>query len=471
MKKTLLALLFISTNLVMGQIPCESGSADGFPCEGLDLMDRIPLADFDASLANDNWGWTDPETGGEYAIIGLSNGTAFVDVTDPLDVVYLGKLPTFTDPSIWRDIKVYDNHAFIVSEADGHGMQVFDLTRLRTVSSPPVTFDEDAHYSGFGSAHNIAINEDTGFAYAIGTDTFSGGIHMVNIQSPLSPQFAGGYADSGYTHDAQIVTYSGPDGTHTGKELFFGSNEDVVVIVDVTDKDNPILLSAVNYSDIGYTHQGWLTEDQRYFLLADEVDEIIFGFETKTIIFDVSDIDNPEFAFNYFSQNPSTDHNGYVVGDQFYLASYRAGLRILDLTGIDSGTIVESHYFDTWPSSDNAGTGNGSWNVYPFFESGNIVVSDQDNGFFLVRDNSVLSTVDQEILEAMAYPNPMQEQLTVQYGAPIEHVQIFNLTGQLVKDLEFTNGLDAINIDVSGLSAGFYVLQVNDAAVQKLMKR
>ena len=471
MKKILLALLFISSNLVVAQIPCESGTADGFPCQGLDLMDRIPLETFDAFLANDNWGWTDTETGKEYALIGLSNGTAFVDISDPLDVVYLGKLPTFTESSIWRDIKVYQNFAFIVSEADDHGMQVFDLTRLRTVSSPPVTFDEDAHYSGFGSAHNIAINEDTGFAYAIGTDTFGGGIHMVNIQTPLSPQFAGGFADSGYSHDAQIVTYTGPDTEHIGKELFFGSNEDVVVIVDVTDKDNPSMLSMVDYSDTGYTHQGWLTEDQRYFLLADEVDEIIFGFETKTIIFDVSDLDNPEFSFNYFSQNSATDHNGYVVGDQFYLASYRAGLRVLDISGIDSGTIVESHYFDTWPSSDNAGTGNGSWNVYPFFESGNIVVSDQDNGFFLVRDNSVLSTAETEILEAIAYPNPMEDQLNIQFTAPISSIKIYNLAGQLVKKLDLNANATTVNLDVSRLAAGFYTLQINNTVTQKLIKR
>ena len=471
MKKILLALLFISSNLLVAQIPCESGTADGFPCQGLDLMDRIPLETFDAFLANDNWGWTDTETGKEYALIGLSNGTAFVDISDPLDVVYLGKLPTFTESSIWRDIKVYQNFAFIVSEADDHGMQVFDLTRLRTVSSPPLTFDQDAHYSGFGSAHNIAINEDTGFAYAIGTDTFGGGIHMVNIQTPLSPQFAGGFADSGYSHDAQIVTYTGPDTDHIGKELFFGRNEDVVVIVDVTDKDNPSMLSMVDYSDTGYTHQGWLTEDQRYFLLADEVDEIIFGFETKTIIFDVSDLDNPEFAFNYFSQNSATDHNGYVVGDQFYVASYRAGLRVLDISGIDSGTVVESHYFDTWPSSDNAGTGAGSWNVYPFFESGNIVVSDQDNGFFLVRDNSVLSTAEAEILEAIAYPNPMEDQLNIQFTAPISSIKIYNLAGQLVKTLDSNANATTVNLDVSQLAAGFYSLQINNTVTQKLIKR
>ena len=64
--------------------------------------------------------------------------------------VYLGKLPTHTSSTTWRDVKVYNNYAFIVSEAGGHGMQVFDLTRLRDVANPPETFTEDAHYDGFG---------------------------------------------------------------------------------------------------------------------------------------------------------------------------------------------------------------------------------------------------------------------------------------------------------------------------------
>lgn len=470
MKKTLLAILFLVTGTALAQTPCESGSAGGFPCDGLDLQDRIPLSVFDSGITNDNWGWTDPDTGKEYALIGLGNGTAFVDISNPTDVVYLGKLPTFTDPSIWRDIKVYNNYAFIVSEADGHGMQVFDLTRLRSVSSPPVTFTEDAHYNGFGSAHNIAINEDTGFAYGVGTDTFDGGIHIVNIQNPLSPVFAGGYSASGYTHDAQIVTYSGPDGTHTGKELFFGSNEDVVVIVDVTNKENPQLLSTVDYSNIGYTHQGWLTEDQRYFILSDEVDEIIFGFETKTIIFDVSDLDNPEFSFNYFSQNPSTDHNGYVVGDQFYLASYRSGLRVMDISDIASGSMVETHYFDTWPDSDNAGTGDGAWNVYPFFESGNLVISDQENGFFLVRDNSVLNSADEQSVVTSIFPNPMNEVINIKSEQPINNIDIYSVSGQLVKQYQGQTDI-LVSLDVSELSAGFYFLRLNKETTHKLMKR
>ena len=129
MKKiTFIFTLFAST-FAFAQVPCAGGNAAGFPCEGFNLQFDITPGGMNASGANDSWGWTDPQDGKEYAIIGVSNGTAFFDISDPTNSAYLGKLPTHTDPSTWRDIKVYNNHAFVVSEADGHGMQVFDLTR------------------------------------------------------------------------------------------------------------------------------------------------------------------------------------------------------------------------------------------------------------------------------------------------------------------------------------------------------
>jgi len=242
--------------------------------------------------------------------------------------------PTQTSNSAWRDIKVYQNHAFVVSEANGHGMQVFDLTQLRNVTNPPVTFTETAHYDQFGNAHNIVINEETGFAYAVGTSTFSGGPHFIDITTPSNPSPAGGHSISGYTHDAQVVLYTGPDTDYQGREILIGSNLSLVAIVDVTDKNNPIEIATMTYSGIDIAHQGWFTEDQRFFLLGDEGDEVNSGFSTRTIVFDLEDLDNPEIHFEYEGTNPSTDHNGYVVGNLFYLASYRAGMRVIDISDI-----------------------------------------------------------------------------------------------------------------------------------------
>lgn len=363
---------------------CENGQAGGFPCRGYDLVARIELSDFNAARGNDCWGWTDPDTGKEYAIMGVDNGTVFIDISDASEPLYLGKLNTRTSSSTWRDIKVYNNHAFIVSEASGHGMQIFDLTKLRSVPNPPAVFNSDAVYTEFGSAHNIVINEESGYAYAVGTDTYNGGPHFINIQEPLLPFQDGGYSMDSYSHDAQVVTYNGPDADYAGKEILIGSNENELVIADITDKANPEGISSVSYSQVGYTHQGWFTEDQRYFIVGDELDELQFGFNSRTLIFDFSDLDNPILIGEYLGSTEAIDHNGYVKGNQYFLANYTRGLTVLDITGAGSNQLEEVGFFDTHPENDGASFA-GAWSVYPFFDSGNIIISDINKGLFIVK--------------------------------------------------------------------------------------
>ncbi len=372
---------------VTGFTPCANGMAGIYPCNGYDLLGRISLSEFSANAGNDVWGWTDPETNKEYALMGLDNGTGFVDITDIENLKYLGKLPSATSSSSWRDIKVYQNHAYIVSEADGHGMQVFDLTRLRNVSNAPEVFNDDGLYNGFGNAHNVVINEETGFAYSVGTardDAFNGGVHFVDLQDPKNPISAGGYGVNGYSHDAQVITYNGPDVDYVGAEIFVGANENQVTIVNVTDKGNPMGISTFGYSNLAYTHQGWFTEDQRYLILGDELDEVNFGFDSRTLVFDLLDLDNPILHTSYSGQTTAIDHNGYVKGDQYFLANYRAGVRVLDISEIANKIISEEGFFDTFPSSNSAGF-EGVWSVYPYFLSGKIVVSDINSGLFVIK--------------------------------------------------------------------------------------
>ena len=370
------------------QYPCLNGFANGYPCNGFDLMSHISITELGGIGANgnDSWGWTDPQSGKEYALVGTSTNTAFIDMSDPSNLIFLGSLPTATDNSLWRDVKVYNNHAFIVSEAQGHGMQIFDLTRLRNVVNPPEIFTADANYNEFGSAHNILINENTGFAYVVGSNTFSGGPHFINIQNPTSPFAAGGYENDSYSHDAQVVTYNGPDSDYTGKEILIGSNENEVVIVDVSDKNNPTQISTIDYSNIGYTHQGWFTESMTYFILGDELDEINFGSNSRTLVFDFTDLDNPTFHMEYLGPTTAIDHNVYVVGNTLYISNYSAGLRTVDISNISSGAMVETGFFDTFAANNNTAF-NGAWNIYPFFESGNIIISDIQGGLFIVRPN------------------------------------------------------------------------------------
>ena len=466
MKKFSFIIALLTSATMMAQFPCEGGSSFGFPCEGYFMQSKLYLSQMSAGDGNDSWGWTDPTNGKEYALVGLDNGTAFIDISDPVNAIYLGKLATHTSPSIWRDIKVYNNYAFIVSEAGGHGMQVFDLTRLRNVANPPETFTEDAHYNAFGSAHNIVINEETGFAYAVGTGTFNGGPHFINIANPLNPTPAGGYSDSGYTHDAQVIIYNGPDADYQGQEIYVGSNENQVVIVNVTNKNNPQLISTINYGSVDYTHQSWLTEDRSFLLIGDELDENAFGFNTRTIVANVADLDNPFYFFQYFGNIASIDHNGYVKGDRYYLANYSGGMRVIDISNIANQQMTEIGYFDTFPANDNVNF-NGTWNVYPYFASGNIVISGE-GGFTLVKSEN-FGLEDQDIQAFTMSPNPANDFVVLRSAStPINSIVVHNLLGQEVLSL---NGFDQqeFNLDISHLNSGVYMITINNLQTLKLV--
>lgn len=399
----------------MGATPCVGGMAGPYPCENVDLMTFMPLSTFNANSANDIWGWTDPLDGKEYALMGVFNGTVFVDVTDPVNPVYLGKLPTQTSGSSWRDIKVYNNYAFIVSEASGHGMQIFDLTELRSVVSPPVTFSNSDHYNGFGDAHNIAINEDSGYAYAVGSNTCSSGLHMINIQDPLNATNAGCFSADGYTHDAQCVNYAGPDPDYAGAEVCFNSNEDTLTIVDVTNKAAPAQIARTPYQGADYTHQGWLLDGQRYFLLGDEGDELTFGHNTKTYIWDLIDLDNPQLIDFYLGPHASIDHNMYVVGSYVYQSNYSSGLRILSLSDVANGNLSQVAYFDTYTPNNNASY-NGTWSNYPFYDSGTVVASGIGEGLFILKptlEMGVLATDKEKIEGTVTVGESFTDTLTV----------------------------------------------------------
>ena len=371
--------------------PAGFGQDGPFNASNIELLSHLTLAQIGAGpanvLANDCWGWTDSQTGKEYAICGLMHATSFVDISNPRDPKYLGRVMTQTGTSSWRDMKVYQDHVFIVADGNGnHGMQVFDLTRLRDADPDnPQDFSIDAWYDeGIRSAHNVAINEASGFAYIVGSDRADGGLHIVNIQNPVNPVFAGEFADDGYTHDVAVFTYNGPDPDYAGREIAFACNEDTLTIVDVTDKQNTQMVSRNEYPEHRYSHECWLTEDQRYVYLNDELDERFYGGNTRIHVFDCLDLDNPVYLGFDTGPTGAVDHNLYINGDKLYLANYAAGMRVFQLDPDNPSEFEEIAFIDTF-NADDARDFDGVWSTYPFFESGNIVISDRQNGMFVVR--------------------------------------------------------------------------------------
>jgi len=374
---------------------CTEGAVESFDCNDIELLAYIPISLLTAPesargiRANDNWGWTDSETGREYALVGRNDGTSFIDITDPTNPMLIGDLPkTSNTPrsQLWRDIKTYGDHAFIVADGAGaHGMQVFDLTRLRDVLDPPVVFDPDLLYRGDGlnvveSSHNVIINEETGFAYL--TSRGCAGMHMVDISEPMEPTFVG-CSEPGGTHDAQCIVYRGPDESYRGQEICLRMSGNRFQISDVTDKSNPVELSTSSHPNPAYMHQGWVTEDHRYFIMYDESDVIAGNVETtRTLVWELDDLEDPILVKEFFGSLPASAHNLYVKGDFTYQANYKYGLHILDTS--DPLNPVEVGMFDTSPFGTGPGFG-GAWSTYPFFDSGTILVTSMQEGLFMLK--------------------------------------------------------------------------------------
>ena len=383
--------------IVGNETRCDGGRAAHFTCDNVDLLAYLPvdaLGGGATESVSDLWGWTDPETGREYVLVGRTGGAAFVDITNPATPVYVGIVPANNSGA--RDLKVYRDHLFFTGDGAGdHGLVVFDLTRLRSVSQPPVEFEPDAVYAGIASAHNLILDPESGYAYPVGAsgggETCGGGLHMVDIRDPVNPSFAGCYTDTegllwaGRTHDGQCVVYRGPDEDYQGRQICFASNETALRVVDVTDKENPLPLAAATYPGRAYIHQGWLTDDQQYFYLNDELDELVGQADhTRTLILDVADLDDPVIVGEYLGSTTATDHNLYIKGDRMYQANYRAGLQIIDIS--DRENPVEVGHFDTTPYDGGNPPGfSGAWTAYPFFESGVVVVSSRAEGLFIVK--------------------------------------------------------------------------------------
>lgn len=440
-------------------------NSGGYPCNNVELMDVESLSDLGGGdNGNDCWGWVDDETGREIAMFGRSNGTAFIDVTDPTDMKYFANLPTASSPSLWRDIKVYGEYAYIVSEAGEHGLQIVHMPNLLGLSTDEVTtISPDGYYSGFGNAHNIMINEETGYAYPIGTNTFNGGLHVLDLNDPLNPELVGAY-DGAYSHDIHPIVYNGPDQDYAGKEVvvcFNGYNG--ISIVNAQDKSDIQLISQVSYAQSGYTHQGWVGDNHRFCYFNDELDESSFGNNTRTYILDIADLDAPVIIGYFEAPVESIDHNLYAIGDKLYQSNYLSGLRVLDVSDAENGNLELVGYFDTNPESD-APSFNGTWSNYPYFPSGNIAVSTFTH-FFMVRPSDAISpnpvTVE-EPTTAMApavYPNPAQSTIQLEGFDGEAHLALYGMNGQWVKSWEGLPATTGLHLAVGDLPEGVYVLK------------
>jgi len=361
---------------------CKGGHASQYPCKGIDLVSHMPPDQLAGARIADVWGWRDPETKKEYAILGSTRGILFVDVTRPLAPVYLGNVAPKDPVGIWQELEIFQNHVYAVCDLVPCGLQIFDLTRLRGVEAaqpwaPDVVFP-------LTTVHTIDLNPDTGMLYANGTFFPAPGPQLIfDVNVPKAPVLVGMTADDGYSHDSLCRNYKGPDKDYKGKEICFNFNEDTVTIYDMSNHAAPTQIARVTYDNASYVHSGTLTKGHEYLVSTDEGDEQDHGLRSTSYIWDVRDLDKTKLAGIYTAKTASIDHNMYSEGDAIFHASYTAGLRILDSSQAGKGKLKEVAYFDIMPQGDEAAF-DGTWAAYPYLPSGNVLVGGMSQGLYIV---------------------------------------------------------------------------------------
>ena len=421
-------------------------------------MGALPITDtFDIGMLNDIWGYTSP-AGEEYALVGTTASLAVVRVTDPENPVFLGSLESqapFDIGNLWGDAGVFGDFAYYTSEIVGSQIEIVDLSGLDALGPAPSAdtvlplpnLQTDA--GGYRSAHNIMINEETGFAYVAGVRLAEGAannacgdeeparfntlIYDLNAD-PTNPQVVACLPNIG-EHDFYPIVYDGPDEDHQGREILFvfdgrdregqalenpvgGKTE----IWDVTDKNNIQVLASFRVPELVFSHNGWTTEEQDFLFIGDEIDELAqAGWsgivdlnlsqpvdeptnkpQTGTYIVDIQDLDNPVVVERFTDGTVGLDHNFVVKGDKLYIASYASGTRVLQIVRDASGnvTLEPFAHMDTEPrlqenilnvnQEENFGSAFlGQWGIFPLFDSGTVIASDRNNGLMVMELSDV----------------------------------------------------------------------------------
>lgn len=224
---------------------------EGVLSHNMEAVAFIPIADMLTEKVNDIASWYDEEEDITYLLVGCENGTALFRMLPGARPIFMGKLPTQSVTSLWRDIKVVHGHAYIVSEAPAHGMQVMDLEALRAWSplEGPVTWAPDTVVSTPSTAHNVVAFEEASKVIQVGTSTMGGGAVIFDLSDPSAPSLIGGLSEWGSLHDAQALIYNGPDAAHVGKEILFAAGGESLWILDITDASDVQLIGTSTYTN------------------------------------------------------------------------------------------------------------------------------------------------------------------------------------------------------------------------------
>lgn len=355
--------------LVLSMLLCS------IPFYAQDSLETVKLGLLPYSeTINDVWGYED--NGKEYALVGVNTGFSIVDVTvpsTPLEKHFIAGANT-----IWRDIKTYSHYAYVVHDGVGatrtsDGILIVDLNTVDSTNISYTQFFPTVTEGGtsfaFRNAHNIYI--DNGVLYLFGSNISAGGACLFDLtQDPNNPTYLGIY-DGTYYHDGVVR-----NDTLYGAAINLG----VFEIVDVTNKAQPIYRAA-QATPNNFCHNVWFSDDNKTLFTTDERRG---AFITS---YDISDFNNitelDRIRTSIFDADRVIPHNTHVLNDFLVTSYYTSGLQIVDASQPD--ILIETAYYDT--SLDTGDGFTGAWGAYPYLPSGNILVSDRQQGLFVLSSS------------------------------------------------------------------------------------
>lgn len=404
---------------------------------------------------NSVWGYADPGTGREFAIIGSTAGTYFLEVTNPSTPVLKNFIAGRRNKCIWREYKTYSKYLYMVSDdAAPNSLQIADLSTLATTGAATLVYDSD---SIFVRAHTIFIDGDKLYGGSVTTKSTYYSMAVYSLVNPVRPLLLRSLnqdqGEPSTVHDMLVkndTVYA--SGGYNGLYIF------------KFDTSFTLLNSFTSYPGQGYNHSSALTPDGKTLVFTDEVPANL-----PVKVLDVSDLSNLQIKSSFKSNEGATAHNVYMKDNKLIIAYYQDGLYIYDLK--DPANPKRTGFFDTYPQNGSIYTSPtyaGNWGAYVDLPSGNILASDMQNGLFVLNATNALASGEKTATKDLVsmHPNPFSGSISINILSREEQqakVKIFDVTGKLVLDQVNTlsGGSNNINLSTESLPAGVYIINID----------
>ncbi|MBL0046655.1 MAG: choice-of-anchor B family protein [Bacteroidetes bacterium] len=417
---------------------------------------------------NSIWGWKNTLQNKEYAILGSTAGTYFIDVSNPSNPVKCDYVAGRRAGCIWREFKTYSHYAYLVSDDPGvNSLQIVDLNYLP--DSVHVVYDSNQL---FQTSHTVFIDGSKLYCGYNRTLTSAYSMAVYDLApNPELPVFLRSLSqdDPGINlvHDMFV----------RNDTVYASCGYQGLYVYKFTGTAFVSLGSLTNYPFSGYNHSSAMAPGSHKMVFCDEVPA---GLPAKVV--DVTNPANMVFKSSFEStpNSTSTPHNPFMLGESVIIAYYQDGLQIFDVS--DPMAVTRTGYYDTNP--DDCPTCpnpdySGCWGAYVDLPSGIILASDMQNGLFILDANAALG-IKNESLETdlfSVYPNPAKDKLSIHLKQNLPAnttLEVSDMNGKiLLSETIVSTAKSTQSIPVEMLESGLYVLKVsygNETFIRKFSK-